>query len=241
MDKSTNGLLFFSIIIPAHNEERYVGKTLEKLQKLDYQKERYEVIVVENASSDDTYKEARRFEGQNIKAFSVSVKGVSSAKNAGIERLSAQSEWVIFLDADTHLERGFLKNLNKFLLKTADKNYSVGTTRVLPLSQKIGARIWFAFYDFGHFVTKSSYAIQLFKRSILDQISFDEDMALGEDLKLIREAVRYGRFFYFSTSEVYTSTRRFEEEGWFRVFFHWMFVAILPTKLQRRFSYKVVR
>ncbi len=103
------------------------------------------------------------------------------------------------------------------------------------------ARFWFGLYDLGHRLTKTSYAIQIFRRPLLGKLLFDEQMVLGEDLKLIGQALHHGRFFYFPTTEVYTSTRRFEQEGWFKVFFHWTFVAALPPSLQRRFGYKVVR
>ena len=37
--------LFFSIIIPAHNEENYILQTLKTLEGLEYPKDRFEVIV----------------------------------------------------------------------------------------------------------------------------------------------------------------------------------------------------
>lgn len=40
--------LFFSIVLPAYNEEKYIEKTVEALKRLDYPKEKLEVIMVEN-------------------------------------------------------------------------------------------------------------------------------------------------------------------------------------------------
>lgn len=232
---------FFSIIVPAHNEERYIEGTLTHLAALDYPEERYEVIVVENGSGDKTYEKAKKIEKGNMTIYSAPVKGVSGAKNFGIARMNSKADWVIFLDADTILERNFLKDLTAFLRRNQHRNYAVGTTAIRPSPPTLTARIWFAFYNLGHRITKASFALQIVKRETLAHIRFDEELTMGEDLKLILDARHYGDFFYFHTTEVSTSTRRFEQEGWLRIFFHWNFVALLPTRLQKRFTYKVIR
>ncbi|MBU6431316.1 MAG: glycosyltransferase [Patescibacteria group bacterium] len=233
--------LFFSIIIPVHNEERYIKANLLSIISLDYPVDKYETIIVENASNDRTYEMAKSFEKGNIIVIDSAKKGVSIAKNTGIEKMNKNSDWTIFLDCDTVLEKNFLKRLNEFMIENKHRNYAVGTTEVQPLPRSFKANLWFAFYNFGHRLTKTSYAIQIIKTSLLQHISFDENLSMGEDLKLIRDARRYGRFFYFPTKDISTSTRRFEHYGWFNLFFIWMFVAMLPRKLQRRFVYKVIR
>ncbi|MGV8044259.1 glycosyltransferase [Mycobacterium kansasii] len=80
--------LFFSIIIPAHNEEKYIAATLEHAANLSYPTGSFEVIVVENGSSDRTFDVAKRFEGGNIRILKNEKAGVSAAKNFGIDRLS---------------------------------------------------------------------------------------------------------------------------------------------------------
>ncbi len=233
--------LFFSIIIPAHNEEHYITNTIERLLALDYPMENYEVIAVENGSNDRTYEKAKQLEKLNVKVFTSHIKGVSAAKNTGIAKLSQKTDWVIFLDADTILQKNFLKNLNNFLIINLNRNYAVGTTEIKPLSEKITAKFWFAFYNLGHRLTKTSYSLQIVKYSLLKKVHFDERLVMGEDLKLIRDASQYGRFFYFLTKDVYTSTRRFEQEGWLKVFFHWIFVSLLPYRIQKYFTYKTIR
>ncbi|MCX6755624.1 MAG: glycosyltransferase family 2 protein [Candidatus Nomurabacteria bacterium] len=233
--------LFFSIVIPAHNESLYIENTLNKIGLLEYPKDLYEVIVIENGSKDDTYNIAKKFESENTYIFTSSKKGVSPAKNLGIEKISPKSEWTVFLDADTVLEKYFLSNLNNFLIKDIDGIYSVGTTKINPIPFSKKAQRWFTFYDLGHKFTKTSYAIQIIKTSLLDRVHFHEHLDMGEDLKFIDEARKFGKFFFLETNEVYTSTRRFEKEGWWHLFLYWNFVALLPDSLKRRFIYKVVR
>lgn len=233
--------LFFSIVIPAHQEEDYITQTLEYISNLDYPKDKLEVLVMENASKDRTYEFAKKFENNYISVFTLPKGGVSYAKNIGIDKLRPNSDWTVFLDADTILRKDFLKELDTFLLNHTKKNYVVGTTQVNPLIGSIIARFWFTIYDFGHRVSHTSYSIQIYKSSILKTIRFDETLVMGEDLKMIKDAKRYGNFFFLITSDVCTSSRRFEKAGWLHTFFLWIFVAILPDSLKRRFNYKVVR
>src|SRR6185437_4470960 len=155
-------------------------------------------------------------------------------------RLSPHSDWVVFLDADTILTPNFLSDLDT-MLRASRKPLSAGTTKVLPLGRSRGARAWFAYYDVMHRLGGGSYAIQIAKRSLFPALRFDEHLTMGEDLLLIKQARKSGRFFFLPTRTVYTSTRRFDTEGYWAIFFQWNFVALLPPRLQKRFGYKITR
>ena len=233
--------LFFSIVIPAHNEALYIENTLRCASGLNYPRDRYEVFVVENGSTDDTHAIAKKSEKNNITIMQSPVKGVSAARNMGLDSVDKQSDWVIFLDADTQLRENFLNELNSFLKNNNGNNYTVVTTEVRPLSGTRNAKIWFNYYNLGHRMTKTSMSINMMKSSLRDHIRFDESITMGEDLILIDEAREEGEFFYLPTPSVYTSTRRFDKEGWWKIFFSWTFVAMLPDRIKRKFDYKVVR
>ena len=231
--------LFFSIVVPAHNEALYIERTLEHLQRLRYPADKFEVLVVENGSSDNTYELVKKFEGDNVKVLQ-SEKGVSRAKNLGADSVKKESDWFVFLDADTILEEEFLTELDDFL-RQPHHRFTVGTVSVRPLSGTLKARMWFAFYDLGHRITKTSYSIKMVKRSLFPPVRFDEDLVMGEDLHVIAQARKFGEFLFLPTKTVFTSTRRFDKLGWWYIFFSWTFVAMLPEHIQRRFSYEVVR
>jgi len=233
--------IFFSIIIPAHNEEDYIGTTLENISRIDYPRRRYEIIVVENGSSDRTLEVARGFEGGNIRVFSLSEGGISKAKNFGLTKISRESDWVIFLDADTFFKEGFLKSLNSFLSQEMMLKAAIGTTPLQPLSRSARARWWFKFYNLGHKLTKTSFSIQIARSSVAERVRYDESLNFGEDLKFIRQARSLGKFFYFKTDKVFTSVRRFEKEGWLKLFIKWNLGALLPESFKKKKSYKVIR
>ena len=97
----------FSIVIPAFNEETYIGATLESLQKQNFI-DGYEIIVVNNNSTDNTVKIAQQY---NIKLIDESRPGVCWARQAGTE--AAEGEIVISTDADTIFDTDWLQNIDQ--------------------------------------------------------------------------------------------------------------------------------
>ena len=91
-------MLKASIVIPAYNEENWIGKTLETVEKLNYPN--FEVIVVDNASVDKTSDIVKTFvkKDPRIKLVREKRKGILFAREAG--RLKATGTIIVQLDAD---------------------------------------------------------------------------------------------------------------------------------------------
>lgn len=237
---------FFSIIVPAHNEETELARTLQCLLEQHYPHDRFETIVVENGSTDATFsianQVAKNAEPNSAIKVLQSERGVSRAKNVGLNGISAESEWVVFCDADTQLGPHFLHQLNTWLNRYGGGAVSIGTTSVRPQpSGNLYAKAWFVAYDFIHRLTKSSFAIQVARAPIARGIRFREDQNFAEDLQYISDCRRYGRFFFVPTDQVTTSTRRFEARGYFRQSLRWAYEALLPQRLKTKREYDVVR
>ncbi len=232
---------FFSIVIPAHNEESGIGATLGAIRKLAYPRDSFETIVVENGSTDRTYELATAFESDSIRTLR-SDKGVSRAKNLGLSHISEKSDWVVFLDADTHLEPGFLNDLNMYFLAHRERDFVVGTTSIRPIEHtRWSAPIWFTFHNVIHRFTHTSYSIQIMKASLRDRVRFDESINFSEDTKLIRDARRFGKFFFVPTTTVSTSIRRFEQNGWIWQLFIWGGMFIRSKTKRKSDEYPVIR
>jgi len=101
----------FSIIIPTHNEEKDIRRTLDSVSKLDYLQ--YEVIIVDDASEDSTVEIMQEF----IHQFGFTLirqkkcRGVASARNRGIK--ISRGEILVILNADVMLDPDFLTNIEK--------------------------------------------------------------------------------------------------------------------------------
>lgn len=85
-----------SVIIPTYNRENYVVKALDSV--LNQKFKDYEIIVVDDGSTDDTKKIVINKYGHRLRYIYQENSGVSAARNTGIK--VAKGEWLAFLDSD---------------------------------------------------------------------------------------------------------------------------------------------
>lgn len=97
------------------------------------------------------------------------------------------------------------------------------------------------FFDIFHKFTKTSYSIQIAKSDIAKKIGFDEELNFSEDLKFIKYLLIYGDFFFVNTDKVYSSTRRFRKNGYFKTVFEWILQAVMPKSKKRNKEYTSYR
>lgn len=108
----------FSVIIPLYNKQDTITKTLQSITDQDYND--YEVIVVDDGSTDESIKKVEDFHSSKIKIYKQPNRGVSAARNYGIEK--AKGEWIVFLDADDTFEPDAFKHFEFLIDKGADYN-----------------------------------------------------------------------------------------------------------------------
>jgi glycosyltransferase involved in cell wall biosynthesis len=85
-----------SVIIPTYNAEKFIAATLQSV--IDQTYKNLEVIVVDDASPDQSVEICRQFTDPRIKIVSQKNRGLAGARNTGIRH--AQGEYLAFLDAD---------------------------------------------------------------------------------------------------------------------------------------------
>ena len=103
-----NSEIFFSIIIPVYNGEKYIQRCVLSVVDINLKEENFECIIVDNASTDSTKSICARLVETypEVKYISTEVKGVSNARNIGINY--SKGKYLLFLDVDDY----FLKNWN---------------------------------------------------------------------------------------------------------------------------------
>lgn len=99
--------VLFSIVIPLYNKEKYIRKTLESTLSQTYTI--FEVIVIDDGSTDDSATIVKSINDMRIKYFHKENGGVSSARNYGIKK--AIGDWIFFLDADDTMFPNTLEKL----------------------------------------------------------------------------------------------------------------------------------
>ncbi|WP_165021098.1 glycosyltransferase family 2 protein [Dysgonomonas sp. ZJ279] len=103
----------FSIIIPLYNKENYIKKTISSVLGQTFTD--YEVVIVDDGSTDNSLSVLSNFQDDRIKVYSKENGGVSSARNFGIEK--AQGKYIAFLDADDYWEEDYLQSVYNTILK----------------------------------------------------------------------------------------------------------------------------
>jgi glycosyltransferase involved in cell wall biosynthesis len=96
-----------SIIVPFLNEERYIRRCIESLLAQDFDRDRYEVIFVDNGSTDNSARIVEQFE--NVKLLTESKGQVYTARNTGIG--AASGEIIAFTDADCVVSPNWLSSI----------------------------------------------------------------------------------------------------------------------------------
>ncbi|WP_281192231.1 glycosyltransferase family 2 protein [Staphylococcus felis] len=105
--------LLFSIIVTTYNNEKTIEKTLTSIIDQNIDEERYEIIVVDDCSSDSTINCIKKIERQNIELIILdkNTGGPSIPRNTGVSH--AKGEYIYFLDGDDWLEKDILLKIER--------------------------------------------------------------------------------------------------------------------------------
>ncbi|HVF46914.1 MAG TPA: glycosyltransferase [Pyrinomonadaceae bacterium] len=218
-----------SVIVPAFNEAKYLGATLEAIAVATEKAAKgLELIVVDNASSDATALIAK--EG-GARVISETTRNISRVRNAGATY--ATGDVLIFIDADTRVPGELFERIEQAM---RDERCMGGAVAV---DYDPFERWWMRFYAagwkfWGKVFNMKQGAAQFCRRSIFVELGgFDETIFLGEDVefywRLSRLAERRGgRLEFIEDMSVVTSSRRFDKMSLWRtlVLTHPLFILL---------------
>jgi glycosyltransferase involved in cell wall biosynthesis len=105
--KTTTTLPFMSIVICVLNGERGLGRAIESLLAQDYPKDRFEIIIVDDGSTDGTYEEAKKYPVRVLKH--PKNLGVAAARNTGLE--AVRGDVYVCFDDDLVVNTDWLRNV----------------------------------------------------------------------------------------------------------------------------------
>ena len=163
-----------SFVIPAYNEEKDIGKLLDSLMALDYPKNKYEVIIVDDGSTDRTVEIASKYP---IKIIKGPHKGVGVARNLGWR--SAKFDIIVFIDADMILHKNFLKEIIKCFKDP--KVAGADCTIRLRNKKSLIARVLFLRKELGVAQYKFPF-VKICKKKVLKEVGgFDPQYGFYDD------------------------------------------------------------
>jgi glycosyltransferase involved in cell wall biosynthesis len=189
-----------SVIIPTFNREAFLAEAIQSVLDQDYlfglsEQGLYEILVIDDGSTDSTRKIVNSFEGK-IKYHFQENKGISAARNFGLS--IARGKYIAFLDSDDLWEKeklkiqiNFLENNPKARLCYTEETWIRRGVRVNPKRKHRKYSGWI--FDKVLPLCLLSLSSVLFRRELFEEIGvFDEELPVCEDYDLgIRIAQRY--------------------------------------------------
>jgi glycosyltransferase involved in cell wall biosynthesis len=201
MDAQAVGSLPVSVIIPAWNEEEMIGRCLASLAGSCFPANSFEVIVVDNGSTDRTLEIVHSFSSQ-LKLTILQHPGVSISALRNMGAAAAKGDVFAFLDADCSVPATWIENA---VLHLASESAGViGGNIDIPEDSRWVARAWFkvGYAPRNGEVTYVPSGNMLMRRSTFVRIGgFNESVKTSEDCELCFRA-REGGFTVQEVSEM---------------------------------------
>ncbi|MGC6767637.1 glycosyltransferase [Enterococcus sp. LJL51] len=243
---------FVSIMVPAHNEGIVIVKTVEALLNFNYPRDKYEVIVINDNSSDDSAELLARlgleYPERNLHVINTDAvtggKGKSNALNIGFKQ--AQGELIAIYDADNTPEPNALRYLAAELAAGGEYGAVVGKFRTRNKNTNILTNFinietlafqWMA--QAGRFQLFKLCTIPgtnfIVRRSIIEEIGGWDDKALAEDTEISFRIYMMGYKIKFQPKAVTWEQEPQTLPVWFRQRTRWVkgniYVIVKNAKL----------
>jgi glycosyltransferase involved in cell wall biosynthesis len=214
-----------SFVIPAHNEEERIGRCLDSILRDSEGRNDVEVIVVNNASTDETENVVRRY--RTVRLVREERKGIVWARRAGF--LEAKGDLIANVDADTMLTPGWITvvlrefNNNGKLVALSGPFIYYDLSNLEQFWVAIFYRLGFALYIVNRFILNIGSMLQggnfVVKRAAIERIGgYNTSIDFyGEDTDLARRLHKIGGVKFTFELPMYSSGRRLREEGILRI------------------------
>lgn len=224
-----NETIIVSIIIPTYNCRDKLSRALQSIEDIDYPVDNYEVIVVDDGSSDGTGEYVKEL----ISKTRVSLhyvyqenRGPAAARNNGIRR--ARGQYLLIIDSDCFVDRNILKH---YLKHFPDETLGGVGGNVLPDSMNIITKYldYIGVWRPGYVKSEERYGIVylvtanafFLKEAVIKAGYFDEDFRQpgGEEPELCYRMRKKGYYFKYDRDAVVTHSHRTTIKSMIKMFY----------------------
>jgi glycosyltransferase involved in cell wall biosynthesis len=209
--------MIFSVIIPAKNEESNIKNCIDSINSVNFDRNEYEVLVIDNGSLDATVEVAKRRGAQTFVKPDVTI---SALRNFGATQ--AQGEILAFLDADCTVHATWLQEASRYL--TEREILCFGSPPTVPADASWVQKAWFQVRGKEGVIRDVEWleSMNMFirKRSFKELGGFDESLVTCEDYDLsvrlhpLGRIVSDHRIVAVHHGEAATLSHFFRKESW---------------------------
>lgn len=206
-----------SLIVPAYNEAKTIRNCIQSLLKLNYPN--YEVVVIDDGSTDGTFEEVSQCEG--VKIIRQLNQGKPSALNNGIQ--ASSGEFIVTVDADTVIENDALRRIAARFATNQRLGAIAGNVKVNPEPRIMNA-IQSAEYATGINLVRKGQSvlgcvmivpgpIAALKREAVEKVGYFSNDTFAEDFDMTVQILKAGyRVEYDEGSLAYTDAPKNTED-----------------------------
>jgi GT2 family glycosyltransferase len=217
-----------SIIVPVYNGASVVSACIESLLGQNYPQDKFEILIVDNNSNDNTKSIIKRYP---VKYIFEEKRGPAAARNRGIKE--SKGEFIAFTDADCLADKTWLTNL----MNGFDKDYIVGCAGDIAVyphgktwveetfiasynAQPLGGIYRYNFLTEYKILPYAAGCNVVYRKKLLEEIGlFDESLFWSEDLDMAWRVILTGHHLrYIPDALVYHRCRNNLARYYLRIF-----------------------
>lgn len=185
--------------IPAHNEEKGIEKTIRSVLAVNYPKDKYQIIIVDDGSTDNTLKIINKFSKEkNLKIIHKEKnQGKALALNSALEEVG--TEFFACLDADSTIDPNALINNLKYFDKKVGAVISIikvrnpkGVLGFTQLVEYVLNSLYRRVFAINGFLTVTPGVLSVYRTNLVKKIKgFDKDI-ITEDFEIALRIIKQG-------------------------------------------------
>lgn len=234
---------FVSIIIPVRNAGKIIGQCLESLNNINYPRDKYEIIISDSESTDNTPEIVKKYGAVLV---STQKRSVVAGRNEGFK--IARGEIVAFSDADCVMDKDWIKNSLKYFADP--KIGAVGGPNITPNNDKPFARaVGFVFNQplfcagsvYGRILNKAKEVQSIpgcnviYRREVLDKVMpMDETLLEAEDYVTNQKIRQLGYRLIYTPDTVVWHYRRPSPKKFFKQMYRYAIGRLLIGKKDKK-------
>ncbi len=228
-----------SLVIPTYNEEKYITKLFQSLERSTLYPD--EILIIDDHSTDRTREIAKSYGAEVIL---VDKRNIGYARKVGM--LIAKHNILVSGSADMVVDSMWLERLTAPIRLGYDVSFGridVDSTNIIDknVAQFLNLYSEWAFKLFKLvWVSGDNIAIS---RPFYYKIGGFKELKMGEDMELVRRAIRFGKVYYAKDAIIYTSDRRIRKWGRIRFFLYYLlaYLSLNSGKIVEIKDYEAIR
>lgn len=182
-----------SIIITSYNRKAFIGRAIRSCLKQSLAKDKFEIIVVDDCSLDDTKDVLDGFKGKIVPIMLEKNVGVAEASNIGIKQ--ALGSFIIRVDSDDYIKEHTLLFMSEILLNNPDIGFVYCDHNRVDKNERVIERVNINTLDL---LFRHGAGI-MFRKSYLESLGlYDKNLRNAEDFDLLRRYIKNFDGFHLS-------------------------------------------